>query len=298
MRSSPIVSIGLPVYNGQRYLQETLDSILAQTFHDFELIISDNASGDKTREICEAYAIRDKRVKYIRHDVNKGAKFNYNYVFEISTGKYFKWSAYDDTMAPDFLKKCVSGFEKYRNVVLCFPLIVDIDENGKQVEIRERRQWTSDKIHERFFNFIGWGYNCEEIFGVIRSDILKKTGLIRSYTDSDRTLLGELSLYGHFYQEPETTFYHRVHPERSAAVYRDWQERAVWFDPSLKGRIVMSAWKQLFDYFLILYRTPLSAVDKIRCYIELARLIKWRYQWYLKELNWGLKQILNYKRVT
>ncbi len=290
----PPVSIGLPVYNGDKYLNVTIDSILNQTFRDFELIISDNASTDKTQNICQEYKNKDNRIKYIRHTINRGAKFNYNYVFEISTGKYFKWSAYDDTMAPDFLEKCVAGLEKYKDVVLCFPLIIDIDENGTQMEIKERHQWTTNVLHKRFFKKIGWGYNCEELFGILRSDILKKTGLIRSYTDSDRTLLGELSLYGHFYQVSETIFYHRVHPLRSVAVYSNYQERAVWFDPSLKGRIVMSAWKQLFDYFLAVHRAPLSALDKVRCNIEVVRLFKWRYKWYLKELSWALNQIFNH----
>src|SRR5688572_10868700 len=99
---NPRVSIGLPVYNGENYLAEAIDSILAQTFEDFELIISDNASTDRTQEICEAYAAKDGRIRYYRSEVNKGSAWNFNRVFELARGEYFKWAAHDDYIAPEY----------------------------------------------------------------------------------------------------------------------------------------------------------------------------------------------------
>ena len=101
------VTIGLPVYNGETYLEETLDSILNQTYTEFELIISDNGSSDGTRLICEEYAAKDDRIKYYRSVKNLGAAPNYNRAFELSSGEYFKWADYDDPLAPEFLSKCV-----------------------------------------------------------------------------------------------------------------------------------------------------------------------------------------------
>lgn len=113
------VSIGMPVYNGEPFLRETLDAILAQTFRDFELIISDNASTDATEQICREYAAQDKRISYSRNQQNIGASANFNRVFKLSSGEYFKWSAADDLHASDFLAKCVEILDRDRSVVLC-----------------------------------------------------------------------------------------------------------------------------------------------------------------------------------
>src|SRR5689334_17075101 len=101
MNSRPLLSIGLFVYNGERFIEKALDSILSQTFRDFELIISDNASTDHTGDICQAYAKRDDRIRYYRNQKNMGAGWNVRRVCELATGKYFKWAAADDMLEPD-----------------------------------------------------------------------------------------------------------------------------------------------------------------------------------------------------
>src|SRR5688572_28337892 len=93
---APLVSIGLPVYNGERFLSEALDSLLGQTLADFELIVSDNASTDRTAEICLAYAARDARVRYVRQQTNIGAIRNWNFVARQARGQYFKWASAND----------------------------------------------------------------------------------------------------------------------------------------------------------------------------------------------------------
>src|SRR5207244_10480282 len=103
----PRVSIGVPVYNGERYIAETLDSLLAQTFEDFELIISDNASHDRTEGICRAYAAKDSRIRYVRNSTNLGAARNYRLAVELSSGEYFRWANCDDLFAPTSLSRCV-----------------------------------------------------------------------------------------------------------------------------------------------------------------------------------------------
>src|SRR5436190_12174806 len=92
----PIVSIGLPVFNGERYLRQALDSLLGQDFQDFELIISDNASTDRTAEICRAYVAKDRRIRYYRNESNIGSAPNYRRVFELARGEFFKWCSHDD----------------------------------------------------------------------------------------------------------------------------------------------------------------------------------------------------------
>src|SRR2546425_9420098 len=95
-RAAPQVSVGLPVYNGERYLAEALDSLLTQSYEDFELIICDNASTDRTGEIARSYAAKDKRVRYARNDKNLGAGGNFRRGFALASGEYFRWAASDD----------------------------------------------------------------------------------------------------------------------------------------------------------------------------------------------------------
>jgi len=127
----PRMSIGLPVFNGGRFLKDTVDSVLAQTFDDFELIISDNASTDDTEEIARAYAARDQRVRYFRNEANLGAAKNFNRVFELARGEYFKWTAHDDICAPSFLLRCIEVLDRDPSVTLCYTRQIDIDEQGQ-----------------------------------------------------------------------------------------------------------------------------------------------------------------------
>ena len=105
----PLVSIGLPVYNGEKYVRDAIDSLLAQTLVDFELLISDNASTDGTQRICEAYALRDSRVRYLRQRENIGAGRNFEFVLDRARGQFFMWAAHDDEWAANWLEALVSA---------------------------------------------------------------------------------------------------------------------------------------------------------------------------------------------
>src|SRR5215470_5950299 len=147
------VSIGLPVYNGAHFLKEALDALLSQTFGDFELIISDNASTDGTQEICRAYASIDRRIRYYRHEQNRGAAWNHNNVFRLSTSEYFKWAAHDDVCAPQYLERCVKVLDHTHVTVLCYTQSIIIDEHGKHLRHYSARCGVrSPRPYERFRN--------------------------------------------------------------------------------------------------------------------------------------------------
>lgn len=129
---TPLVSIGLPVYNAERYLREALDSLLGQDYPNFEVIVSDNASTDATEHIYREYAQRDKRMVYSRVATNMGAVWNFNRVFELAGGKYFMWAAHDDLRDPRYVSACVSALESHPDAVLCATDVVFIDENGQK----------------------------------------------------------------------------------------------------------------------------------------------------------------------
>lgn len=261
--NNPRVSIGLAVYNGEKYLEQAIDAILAQTFTDFELIISDNASTDKTGAICKAYLAKDSRIRYYRNEKNIGGANNENRTFTLSKGEYFRWAADDDACAPELIAKCVEILDQNPSVILCHSMITEIDENGDIVRTISQNKGSSTKPYERFRDLAQKDHNCEATYGLIRADILRKTHLQKNYTDSDRTLLCELSLYGQFFEIQEPLFYKRYHPKN---MYVNMRSRMAWFNPALKGKVVFPYWLQLLDYLQTINRVPISSYDKWRCY--------------------------------
>src|SRR5215510_10355296 len=122
--SQCLLSVGLAVYNGEEFLDEAIRSILAQTLTNFELIISDNASTDRTSEICQKYVRIDPRIRYHRNEANIGGANNENQTFRMARGKYFRWAAHDDVLAPTLLARCVEVLEERPDAVLCYPATV------------------------------------------------------------------------------------------------------------------------------------------------------------------------------
>lgn len=277
----PRVSIGLAVFNGERYLAQAIDSILAQTFTDFELILSDNASTDRTQAICRKYAAQDKRIRYYRNAENIGGANNENQTFRLSKGEFFRWAADDDVCAPELIEQCVEVLDHNPAVVLCYTMLTEIDEQGKSIKTLSQKKGMSPSPAERLRDLSAPDHNCEATYGVIRADILRKTRLEQNYTDSDRTLLCELALYGQFYEIPVPLFYKRYHARN---MYLDMRARMVWFDPSLKGKIVLPYWMQFFDYLGTIQRVPLSWQEKVKCYINLLPWLRLRGKRMAKDL--------------
>lgn len=292
----PRVSIGMPVYNGERYLEETLDSFLAQTFEDFELIISDNASTDGTQEICRAYVAQDRRIRYYRNAQNLGAARNYNYVFELATGEYFKWAAHDDLCAPEYLARCVAVLDREPAVVLCYPQTTLIDEHGEPIgSYFDGLNLRSPQPHERYAHYHNrfrlYG-KCNALLGLIRSSVLGMTPLIGNYVSSDRILLGELALRGEFYEIPEHLFLRRDHPQTSVRAHRAKAERATWFDPAARGKLQLSKWRWFFEYLASIRRVRMSWGEKMRCYAQVGRWVLWNRIKLSNELILAAKHVL------
>lgn len=266
-QDKPRVSIGLAVYNGAQYLEQAIDSILAQTYTDFELIISDNASTDRTAEICAAYGAKDPRIRYSRNLTNIGGANNENLTFTLAQGEYFRWAAHDDVCAPELFEKCVAKLDQDPSVVLCCTQVIEMDQDGTFLQITGHEVAQSRKSYQRFRELSfrkNQLHNCEATYGLIRSEVLRKTRLQQNYSDSDRTLLCELSLYGRFHEIAEPLFYKRYHPKNQ---HLDLRARMAWFDRSLKGKITFPNWLQFFDLFVTINRTNISWYEKMRCYL-------------------------------
>lgn len=234
--NTPRVSLGLPVFDGEDYLEETIASIEAQTMGDFELIICDNASTDRTEEICRKLAARDPRVQYHRNERNLGAAPNYNRTFELATAPYFKWVAYDDLLEPAFLQVCVDELDAADDdVVLVYPRTVLIDGDGTEIGLYDDRLDLRERsLTRRLVHFASKWRLCNPVFGVIRSDVLARTSLIGAYPSSDVTLLGELALLGRYHELDQPLFRRRIHARSSRQGELTMEEVEQWFDTSAK----------------------------------------------------------------
>jgi glycosyltransferase involved in cell wall biosynthesis len=250
----PRVSIGVAVYNGERFLSKNLDSLLAQTFRDYEIIICDNCSNDATEQICRSYAKADGRIRYHRNSENIGAPRNFNLAATFSLGEYFKWSAADDLCAPTMVERCVEVLDRRTDVVLCYPKTRLIDENGVAHLLSKIRM-------------------CNAVFGLIRSSALKQTRLYGTYANSDLVFLAELALRGAFVELPETLFFRRTF-ELSAVKYRSPYERMAMFEPNRAGELSFPNWRLLRGFLSAIRRAPISWAQKLRCYIQMHIWLK------------------------
>jgi glycosyltransferase involved in cell wall biosynthesis len=273
---TPRVSIGVAVYDGERFLPQTLDSLLAQTYTDFELVICDNCSTDRTEQICRSYAERDARIRYYRNASNIGAPRNFNRAFELSRGEYFKWAGADDLCAPEMVERCVAVLDQRPEVVLTYPKTRLIDENGAAVnDYDDRLDLQFETPHKRLSHLL-WNIRmCNAVFGLTRSSALRCTRLFGTYSNSDLAFLAELALHGLFVELSAPLFCRRSF-ELSAIKYRSPYERMVMFQPGRVGQLSFPNWRLFIGFLSAIHRAPLSWMEALRCY---ARMYIWWRRW-------------------
>ncbi|MDB5375014.1 MAG: hypothetical protein JWP04_3656 [Belnapia sp.] len=274
---APRVSIGLPVFNGQRYLALAIASILEQDFRDLELIICDNASTDDTAVICADFARSDPRVRIIRNPRNLGAARNYDLCFEHARGQYFKWAAHDDCLAPGYLTKAVAALDKSPEAVLCTVGVAEIDAAGAVLRCYAN---TFPGIGEasparRFGAVIHTRHQCEDFFGLFRRAALIGSELHGAYNGSDRVLLAEMALRGPWVCLPDPLFLHREHEDRytRAVLLKDRRQAALWQDPGKALGVTSELFHTVvyWRYLRLIRKSVPSVTARAACYAELLR---------------------------
>jgi len=296
----PRLSIGLPVYNGEKYLGQSIESLLGQTYEDFELIISDNASTDGTAEICQRYARQDARIRYRRQPRNIGLAPNHNYVFAQARGELFKWAAADDLYGRDLLKLCVEALDAHPEVVLAHAWEAAIDADSRVYQSLEYPLATgSARAPERFRSILfgssglfestdpavpglvrvdndGILRSCDQ-YGVIRADVLRRVAPLDSYHHSDRIITVELALQGPFHITPQWLYFRRDYPDRTYNQSPKVRERCAILDPArasaLRNPTALLVAQYFYGYYAAIRRAPLSRADRKACYRELAHWI-------------------------
>jgi len=274
MSAVPRLSVGLPVYNGANYLAESLEALLGQSYGDFELIISDNASTDSTPDICQHYAQQDSRIRYFRQPRNVGLAPNHNFAVEQARADLFKWASNDDLYARDLLERCVDALNNNPDVVLAHSWTAMIDGSGAVTKATEYPLATaSPRAPDRFRSLL-FDDGGDDDGGVIRTSVLRQVAVKDSYHHADRTIIAELSLYGRFYQVPDWLYFRRDHPERAERACPTVRSRCANMDPRradrLRHPVPRLVAEYIWAYVSMIQRAPISPADRRECYQHLA----------------------------
>ena len=275
----PLVGLGMPVYNGERFLAQAISSILEQNYRNFELVICDNASTDGTEKICRDAVAADSRVSYHRNAENIGAYPNFNRTFELTRGKYFKWAAHDDVLDPDYLKACVQALEARPETVVCQSQLDFIDESNSKLGVcsTDLEEAESDKPHVRFAAAALKPHDVYDIMGMFRRDAMEKSILLISFHGADRALIAQLTLNGPFVHLSRPLLQVRDHRDRYTRSQTKPKDRAVWHDARLKGKITFPIWRLYREYWVILLRSDVSPANKFMGGLHLLRW--WFVNW-------------------
>ncbi len=265
----PKVSIGLPVYNGEKYLRRAVDSVLQQDYLDFELIISDNGSTDSTAEICKSYAQKDSRVRYCRSEKNQGAKWNFNFVFEQARGQYFKWAAYDDECKPSMLRRCVETLDQAPNSVMLVYARAEIIDSAGCVcgPVPDRANIRFAEPHLRMAKLLFSFHFGPAQYGLFRREALRRVRPIGTIA-ADRVMLAEVAMRSEIWEVPEVLFRLRLHSENALAVNKSRQAIETWNDPARKNRRLILPYELavLRQHWKSVSHVRMGVVDKALCY--------------------------------
>jgi glycosyltransferase involved in cell wall biosynthesis len=274
----------LPVYNGENFVAEAMKCVLSQTFTDWELIISDNASTDRTVSICREFADRDRRIRVYESRQNLGVSRNYNRVFQLSRGQYFKWITHDDLFGAEFIESCIEELGKDDRTVLVFPKLVYVDAAGRPLASQHMSDLsiigpTPESRVSQLMELESQGTDIFwSQFGLMRRHILEDTHLMDLYNGSDQTLLMEIAIRGNSKQVARELFFRREHPAAST-MRTGWttKERAKFVNADDRRRLVFPYCRMLKEHLACIRTSSISFRGKLQC--AAAVLMRFRRQW-------------------
>lgn len=273
--ATPRVSIGMPVYNGERWLDATIDSLRRQTFADFELIISDNASEDRSGEICRRYAAEDGRIRYLRQSTNIGANRNYLVVLHEARAPYFKWASSNDLCAPEFVERCVSLLDQRPDAVLACPRTGLFTQDVADAIVYEHDIEVEDDDPALRFAQVLQRMRLNNSFnGVLRTAALRRALPMGTFWAADIVLMAELALIGKHVLLPERLFFRRMSAESATSLRgRDAVERH--FEPSVHRPLLWQHWKYHLRLLRVALRSAPGAIRRLRAAAFAMRFMIW-----------------------
>lgn len=265
MRPSPVLSVGMPVRNGARWIEEAIDSILTQGFHNFELVVSDNASTDRTEAIVMHAAGHDNRIRYIRQPVDIGPYRNHDAVLQLATGRYFKWASSNDVCLDGLFERCVAALEATPDSVVAYAKMSLLDASGERRDYDDELGLDVDSPSVRFRHYLDRVRLNTPFHGVIRRAALHGTALNLPLRGSDISLMAELTLRGRFIELPDRLLVRRFTSE-TTDLLRSGSGRGPIAGASRRDRAVLHLRR-----FAIPARAPVSVHEKARVYATLLR---------------------------
>jgi glycosyltransferase involved in cell wall biosynthesis len=271
----PRITVGLPVRNGEAFLEESLDSLTSQTFEDFEIVISDNASSDRTPEICRDHAAKDRRIRYVRNETNLGQTANLHRPIQLARGRYYRMHHDDDRLHSRCLEACVEVLDREPSVVLSHTFTELIDGSGSVVQPKDpydydiRQRSAADRLDA----FLRLRYDdpprpalFNVVFGLIRREVLFRTPIDGPYPHADVIHFAGILLHGAFAVVSEVLFSRRDHPGRSMRAHTDLRALALFRNPASAANPVTPHWSGLVDLHRLVRRAPLSRTEQLRCH--------------------------------
>jgi glycosyltransferase involved in cell wall biosynthesis len=271
---SPVLSVGLPAYNGLPYLEDALSSLRRQDFEDLEIIVCDNASTDGTADLVRDLAVQDRRIRYVRNPQNIGANNNYNKTFSLARGRYFRWAASDDFVSPGVLSRCVGALECDPATILAFPETLLVDARGATLQpYDDGEDWAAPTAAKRFeFSLTRWGY-CNVMYGVVRADVLRQTELLGSYPCADLVLQSDLVIRGRFTHIRGEYYHRRIHEGCTDEL--DAEQLAQFYRPDQTTPFDARLLRMFRQLMRIVWKAPVTLDQKRRMYGALARHAVW-----------------------
>jgi glycosyltransferase involved in cell wall biosynthesis len=279
------VSVGLPVYNGERYLEVAIRSVLAQSWTKLELIICDNSSTDGTEAICRRFIAQDPRVRYHRNARNIGAAGNFCLTFELSSGAYFRWLSADDYIGPTSVEKCVALLERNPDAVLACTRAVFVNEHGAETHPYDEAQALEQtRACERFRAVFGQDSWCNAYYGLFRRETFARTALMQAFPGADHALLAELAMYGRFLEVPEPLFFRRIHPGAYSYGVSAERDRAFYTpEHGTRSEPMIRAWRHRVANVRAVMRSPAGMKDKMWILEHILRRAWWEHPQLLRE---------------
>lgn len=291
--TTPTLCIGMPVYNGETYIEEALDSVLGQTYTDFEVVIVDNASTDRTREIAEAYVVTDPRVRYVRNEVNLGAAVNFNLALEHCRSPFFKWVAVDDPVGPTMFERCMAALEANPEAVLAYPETGFIDQQSTMLYAFAQRVdvpvWDDDVVRrgrQAFKAILADGSTANVlVFGIMRTERLRRARGMGSYFGADLPMMADVVLQGQVIEVPGLNVFLRRHTDSSSTYDHrpDARKQQDFYDPSVSGRLRLH-WNLRRRYVSLLQvalGAPTSPAGRLRLAASYLGSVVGRIRWRL-----------------
>jgi glycosyltransferase involved in cell wall biosynthesis len=280
----PLVTLGMPVYNEVRYIKETLDNLLLQTYPNIELIIADNGSTDGTSEIIAQYAAAHPHIRHIRHPQNIGQHTNFNNLPHAAKGVYFCWASGHDLLDPDFVTQSVAVLESDPKIVLAYPRTINMTKEGKPTREKVREFDITKMTAQQRFREVMWRVDCNYVYGMFRLQPMLESKLFQVFPACDRVFLAEMAVKGTFAPVDTFKYYrmsrehvqtelekrHRImgylHPGKT---FSDAElEKNSFYEPTQRGflRVVKDAHFPLFTRLMLYANVRLCGIMKMHLF--------------------------------